>query len=153
MENSKAIPQKMKNRNTNDPPIPLWGIYTKELKAVSQRGMCTPMFPEALLKIAKGRRDLGERNGNPLQCSCLENPRDGGAWWAAVYGVAQSQTRLKRLLSSSSSSSSSRRNLNVTHRWMNEENVVYVTDYTIQPYKGRKFWHMLPHGWTLRILC
>ena len=39
---------------------------------------------------------------NPLQCSCLENPRDGGAWWAAVYGVAQSQTRLKRLSSSSS---------------------------------------------------
>ena len=46
-------------------------------------------------------------NGNPLQCSCLENPRDGGAWWAAVYGVAQSQTRLKRLSSSSSSSSGS----------------------------------------------
>ena len=43
----------------------------------------------------------GERNGNPLQCSCLENPSDGGAWWAAVYGVAQSQTRLKRLSSSS----------------------------------------------------
>ena len=43
---------------------------------------------------------LGEGNGNPLQCSCLENPRDGGAWWAAVYGVAQSQTRLKRLSSS-----------------------------------------------------
>ena len=38
---------------------------------------------------------IGEENGNPLQCSCLENPRDGGAWWAAVYGVAQSQTRLK----------------------------------------------------------
>ena len=36
-------------------------------------------------------------NGNPLQCSCLENPRDGGAWWAAVYGVAQSRTRLKWL--------------------------------------------------------
>ena len=46
----------------------------------------------------------GEGNGNPLQCSCLENPRDGGAWWAAVYGVAQSRTRLKRLSSSSSSS-------------------------------------------------
>ena len=46
-----------------------------------------------------------EGNGNPLQCSCLENPRDGGAWWAAVYGVAQSQTRLKQLHSSSSSSS------------------------------------------------
>ena len=38
---------------------------------------------------------IGERNGNPHQCSCLENPRDGGAWWAAVYGVAQSRTRLK----------------------------------------------------------
>ena len=44
---------------------------------------------------------IGEGNGNPLQCSGLENPRDGGAWWAAVYGVAQSQTRLKRLSSSS----------------------------------------------------
>ena len=44
---------------------------------------------------------IGEGNGNPLQCSCLENPRDGGAWWAAVYGVAQSQTRLKWLSSSS----------------------------------------------------
>ena len=48
---------------------------------------------------------IGEGNGNPLQCSCLENPRDGGAWWSAVYGVAQSRTRLKRLSSSSSSSS------------------------------------------------
>ena len=38
---------------------------------------------------------IGEGNGNPLQCSCLENPRDGGAWWAATYGVAQSRTRLK----------------------------------------------------------
>ena len=46
----------------------------------------------------------GEGNGNPLQCSCLENPRDGGAWWAAIYGVAQSQTWLKRLSNSSSSS-------------------------------------------------
>ena len=47
---------------------------------------------------------IGEGNGNPLQCSCLENPRDGGAWWAAVYGVAQSRTRLKWLNSSSSKS-------------------------------------------------
>ena len=45
---------------------------------------------------------VGKGNGNPLRCSCLENPRDGGAWWAAVYGVAQSRTRLKRLSSSSS---------------------------------------------------
>ena len=44
---------------------------------------------------------IGEGNGNPVQCSYLENPRDGGAWWAAVYGVAQSRIRLKRLSSSS----------------------------------------------------
>ena len=44
-----------------------------------------------------------EGNSNPLQCSCLENPRDGGAWWASVYGVTQSRTQLKRLSSSSSS--------------------------------------------------
>ena len=50
---------------------------------------------------------IGEGNGNPLQCSCLENPRDRAAWWAAVSGVSQSWTRLKRL---SSSSSSRRRN-------------------------------------------
>ena len=45
---------------------------------------------------------IGEENGKPLQCSCLENPRDGGAWWPAVYGVTQSWTRLKWLSSSSS---------------------------------------------------
>ena len=43
---------------------------------------------------------IGEGNGNPLQCSCLENPRDGGAWWTAIYGVAQSRTQLKWLSSS-----------------------------------------------------
>ena len=48
-------------------------------------------------------RSPGEESGNPFQCSCLENRRGGGAWWAAVYGVAQSRTRLKRLSSSSSS--------------------------------------------------
>ena len=47
---------------------------------------------------------IGEGNGNPLQCSCLGNPRDRGAWWASVYGVAQSRTRPKQLSSSSSSS-------------------------------------------------
>ena len=45
---------------------------------------------------------IGEGNGNPPQCSCLENPRDGGAWWAAIYAVAQSRIRLKQLSSSSS---------------------------------------------------
>ena len=47
-------------------------------------------------------KSSGEGNGNPLQCSCLENPTDGEAWWTAIYGVAQSRTRLKRLSSNSS---------------------------------------------------
>ena len=54
------------------------------------------------LRGLEGASDIGEGNGNPLQCSCLENSRDGGAWWAGVYGVAQSRTWLKRLSSSSS---------------------------------------------------
>jgi len=75
---------------------------------------------------------IGEGNGNPLQNSCLENPRDGGAWWAAVYGVAQSQTRLK-WLSSSSSSSSRKAKIKETRRrksfhllaiWMNLQGIV-----------------------------
>ena len=53
--------------------------------------------------MMKLRRSHLGGNGNPLQCSCLENPRNGGAWWAAVYGVAQSRTQLQRLSSSSSS--------------------------------------------------
>ena len=59
---------------------------------------------------------IGEGNGNPLQCSCLENPRDGGAWGAAVYGVAQSRTQLKHLSSSSSSS------INGQRKYMNNTN-------------------------------
>ena len=58
---------------------------------------------------------IGECNGNPLQCSCLENPRDGGAWWAAIYGVAQSRTRLKRLSSSSSNVRLSRFQIPLSH--------------------------------------
>ena len=49
------------------------------------------MVPILVYVLPKG----GEANGNPLQYSCLENPRDGGAWWAAIHGVTQSQTRLK----------------------------------------------------------
>ena len=57
---------------------------------------------------------IGEGNGNPLQCSCLENPRDEGAWWAAIYGVTQSRTRLKQLSSSSSIFSFQDRKSNVS---------------------------------------
>ena len=60
---------------------------------------------------------IGEGNGNPFHCSCLENPRDGGAWWAAVYGVTQSLTRLKWL----SSSSSKHPNIHVTKVPVGEE--------------------------------
>ena len=70
---------------------------------------------------------IGEGNGNPLQCSCLENPRDGGAWWAAVYGVAQSRTRLKRL-----SSSSTERFLELFSRVKKTSQWVNAVDPTLQ---------------------
>ena len=63
---------------------------------------CSFFWDHIAWDLLTNRAAIGEGNGNPLQCSCLENPRDGGAWWAAVYGVAQSRTRLKRLSSSSS---------------------------------------------------
>ena len=65
-----------------------WGCWGSDMTELLH-------FPFSLLCI-------GEGNGNPLQCSCLENPRDGGAWWAAFYGVTQSRTQLKWLSSSSS---------------------------------------------------
>ena len=69
---------------------------------------CTPWGREELdttqrLHFQFSLSCIGEGNGNPLQSSCLEHPRDGGAWWAAVYGVVQSRTQLKRLSSSNSS--------------------------------------------------
>ena len=68
----------------------------------SHQNLVSPFFGlvKFLVSISVFTR---EGNSNPLQCSCLENPRDGGAWWAAVYGVTQSRTRLKQLSSSSSS--------------------------------------------------
>ena len=107
-------------------PISSWQIYGQTLERVTdfilgRRRWCPT--PVLLPGKSHGRRSLvgcspwdhkesdtterlpfhsslsciGEGNGNPLQCSCLENPRDGGAWWAAVYGVTQSWTRLKWL--------------------------------------------------------
>ena len=64
---------------------------------------CSPWGHDWATSFHFSLSHIGEGNGNPLQCSFLENPRDGGAWWAAVYGVAQSRTRLKWLSSSSSS--------------------------------------------------
>ena len=68
---------------------------------------------------------IGEGNGNPLQCSCLENPRDGGTQWAAIYGVAQGRTRLKRLSSSSSNSSSSSRICSILHHVVGKTDIMY----------------------------
>ena len=80
---------------------------------------------------------IGEGHGNPLRCSCLENPRDGGAWWAAIYRVAQSWTRLERLSSSSSSSFSvkaSEKTVNQKNRWKtsNEDLHTEKKEFTVQ---------------------
>ena len=67
---------------------------------ITADGDCSHEIKRRLLlgrKVMTNLDSIGEGNGNPLQCSCLENPRDRGTWWAAVYGVAQSQTRLMRL--------------------------------------------------------
>ena len=71
---------------------------------------------------------IGERNGNPLQCSCLENPRDRRAWWAAISGVAQSQTRLKRL-SSSSSKTWKQPRCPLTDDWIRKLWYIYTVEY------------------------
>ena len=78
---------------------------------------------------------IGEGNGNPLQCSCLENPREGGAWWAAVYGVAQSRTQLNRLSSMSCTSA------------------LWILEVTIKPSKeaiqvANKPWKDVQHHWS-----
>ena len=78
---------------------PAWKIpWMEEPGGLQSRGCWGSDMSERLHFHCSLSR-IGEGNGNPLQCSCLENPRDGGAWWAAVYGVAQSRTRLKWLSS------------------------------------------------------
>ena len=84
---------------------------------------------------------IGEGNGNPLQYSCLKNPRDGGAWWAAIYGVAQSWTRLKRLSSSSSSSNSF-----VVYANFCGGNVPTMADFKLP--KGYQLAHKIPENVT-----
>ena len=84
---------------------PAWKIpWTEEPGRLQSMGSLR-VGPDWATSLSLSLSCIREGNGNPLQCSCLENPRDGGAWWAAVYGVPQSQTQLKQLRSSSSSSS------------------------------------------------
>ena len=77
---------------------------------------------------------IGEGNGNPLQCSCLENPRDGGTWWAAFYGVAENRTRLKRLSSSSSSKWIKCTSQKTQSGWVDENMCVYALPLTTPLY-------------------
>ena len=88
------------------PPPPSPPFHPSRLSKHSRLGFLCYIAVSTSYLFTPASVYIGEGNGNPLQCSCLENPRDGGAWWAAVYGIAQCQTRLKRLSSSSSSSSS-----------------------------------------------
>ena len=90
----------------------------------------------------------GEGNGNPLQCTCLENPRDGGASWAAIYGVAQSRTWLKRLSSSSSlslclflSSENDHRNFLVKlgKRWNHVQSICLFSSFLFSLYSESTF--------------
>ena len=97
---------------------------------------------------------IGEGNGNPLQCSCLENPRDGGACWAPVYGVAQSQTQLKRLSSSSSSTASkqesTREKCRTVHSRGEQGREVWLTGMLRE--SSEHLWHLdqdVHSGWEL----
>ena len=97
----KGLIQGHQRRQWHPTPVLLPGKSHGQRSLVS----CSPWGHEELdttegLHFHFSLSRIGEGNGNPLQCSCLENPRDGGAWWAAVHGVTQSQTRLKRLSSS-----------------------------------------------------
>ena len=78
------------------------GTYLNIIKAIYDKPTANIILNGEKLKAFPLKS--GEGNGNPLQYSCLENSRDGGAWWVAIYGVTQSRTRLKRLSSSSSCS-------------------------------------------------
>ena len=93
------------------------------------------------------------RNGNPLQCSCLENPRDGEAWWAAIYGVTQSRTRLKRL---SSSMFNAAQGLACTWKWIFSPNLCirvvstgFVGCVSLAVFRRLRFVGCLAGGWPL----
>ena len=81
---------------------------------------------------------IGEGNGNPLQCSCLEKPRYGGAWWAAVYGVTQSWTRLKRLSSSSNAKCKQEHILYLNHNTYIELDICEYLHFVIMKVKKKQ---------------
>ena len=79
---------------------------------------------------------IGDGNGHPLRCSCLENPRDSRAWWAAICGVAQSRTRLKQLSSSMMSQDKS-------YKLWEAKSTKYLEDYLVQPVLTFSIWNMI----------
>ena len=82
--------KKLKLEQLYDPVTLLLGVCLEKMKTLIQRATFTPIFISSALY-----NSYGEGNGTPLQCLCLENPMDGGAWWAAVHRVAKSRTRLR----------------------------------------------------------
>jgi len=95
---------------------------------------------------------FGEGNGNPLQCSCLENPRDGGAWWAVVYGVTQSRTWLKWLTSSSSLAHQKKnKQTNKQTKTQDKSHPIWSLHKPLdQPYEGRNQKEERIQPWSLR---
>ena len=95
----KFLPKKLFGDATK--PAPSWkitlesrNVFARLVKDSQEPRPCLWNFHLLSMGLVPGSgRFPGEGNGNPLQCSCLENPRDGGAWWAAVYGVTQSRTQ------------------------------------------------------------
>ena len=81
----------------------LYDLTWKDVMYILGQTLTLGSKTQVLGKVVAYGDKFGEGNGNQLQCSCLENLRDGGAWWAAVYGVTQNRARLKQLSSSSSS--------------------------------------------------
>ena len=89
---------------------------------------------------------FGEGNGNPLQCSCLENPRDRGAWWTAVYGVAQSRARLKRLKQQQQQQIPKMSMFTLAISWLTTSNLPWFMDLTFQvpmQYCSLQHWTLL----------
>ena len=115
----------------------LRAYYTEWSKSEREKQILTRLSDFFLFSLPC----IEEGNGNPLQCSCLENPRDSVAWWAAVFGVAQSRTRLKRL-NGSSSSNAYIWNLERWYWWNYLQGRDMRTDIWTWEWEGRRGWDL-----------
>ena len=115
MQSKWLNPRIIKRRNRRQTTQKNNRVFKKKINKIGRRSLvgCSPWGREesdTTEWLHFSLSCIGEGNGNPLQCSCLENPRDGEAWWAAVSGVAQRRTWLKRLSSSSIARLSKKKN-------------------------------------------